>query len=119
MISLKEKVRDALAGCCDALVYGYPRDFTGGKLIAWRESDSRRHAQADGREYLAELNYTLEIFAPGPEEAEALLEAADERMRAAGLRREAAARQFEADAGTSHISARYRALADASGGVWQ
>lgn len=119
MITLKERVRDALSGVCGEVVYGYPRDFTGDALISWRESANRRHAQADGQEHLAELNYTLEIFAAGPEAAGGLLSEADARMLSIGLRREAAAEQFEQDLGVSHVSARYRALADAQGNIYQ
>ena len=119
MISLKEKVCGALSGVCAEVVFGYPRDFTGNEMISWRESANRRHAQVDGREYLAELNYTLEIFAAGPAAAYDLLSRADERMLAAGLRREACAEQFEQDTALSHISARYRALADAQGRIYQ
>lgn len=119
MISLKERVCEALAGVCGEVIFGYPRDFTGQELIAWRESASRRHAQADGYEHLAELNYTLEIFAPGAEEAGELLARADARMTEAGFRREASAEQFEENPAVSHISARYRALADGQGNIYQ
>jgi len=119
MISLKERIRDALSGVCEVVVYGYPRDFTGNTLVSWRESANRRHAQADGREHLAELNYTLEVFASGPEAATELMGRADERMLNMGMRRENMAEQFEQDLGISHISARYRALADAQGNIYQ
>ena len=87
--------------------------------IAWRESVNRCFAQADAREHLAELNYALEVFAPAPEAAAALLAGADERMRELGFRRESAAEQLEQDTGICHISARYRALADAAGNLYQ
>ena len=119
MIGLKDAVRDALDGACEAVIYGYPRDLAGRRLIAWRESANRRYAQADGREHLAELNYTLEIFDPEAEGAAGLLAEADARMQRAGFRREAAAEQFERDAGICHMTARYRALADAGGNVYQ
>lgn len=119
MISLKEKVQAALAGVCSRVVYGYPRGFAGGEMICWRESENRRHAQADAKEYLAEVNYTLDIFAAGSEAAGNLLARADERMQAAGFRREAALEQFEKDLAISHVSARYRALADDQGNIYQ
>lgn len=119
MISLKEEVRKVLSAICNALVYGYPRYFETLPLIAWRESLNRRHAQADAREYLAELNYTLEIFARDSEGANALLCLADGVLLGMGMRRENAAEQFEADAAISHITARYRCLADEQGNVYQ
>ena len=119
MITLKKEVREALAGVCGELVYGYPRCFAALPLIAWRESLNRRHAQADGQEHLAELNYTLEIFASGSEGANLLLEGADAALAQLGLRRELAAEQYEDDASLCHITARYRALADAQKNVFQ
>ncbi|MBQ8508250.1 MAG: hypothetical protein IJ466_12580 [Clostridia bacterium] len=119
MITIKEELRAALSGVCGEVVYGYPRDFTGDTLVGWRESGNARHAQADGREYLAELEYTLEIFAPAPEAAADLLAACDERMRGIGLRRESSAEVFEENAALCHISARYRALADIEGNIYQ
>ena len=119
MISLKDRVQTALAGMDAAVIYGYPRDFTGRETICWRESENRRYAQADGREYLAELRYALEIFACGSERAADLLTAADARMLAAGFQRENALEQFERDLGIAHVSARYRALADDRGNIYQ
>lgn len=119
MISLKEQVHAALDGVCSQLVYGYPRSFTGSEMIFWRESANRTYARADAGEHLAELNYDLEIFAGSAERAGELLAAVDARLQGIGLRRESAAEQFERDLGISHVSARYRALADARGNVYQ
>ena len=119
MITLKKEVQKVLSEACGSLIYGYPRSFEALPLIAWRESLNRRYAQADSREYIAELNYTLEIFAPDSEGAGDLLALADDALTGLGLRREAAAEQFEQDAGISHITARYRCLADEQGGIYQ
>lgn len=119
MISIKEEVRKALSGVCDGLVYGYPRSFADIPLLAWRESLNRCHAQADGREHLAELNYTVDIFAGDSAAANELLTAADDRLAALGLRRENAAEQYDGDLRAAHITARYRALADAQGNIYQ
>jgi len=119
MISLKEKVQAVLADVCGRVIYGYPRGFAGAEMICWRESENRRHAQADAKEYLAEVNYTLDIFASGSEAAGDLLASADARMQAAGFRREAAVEQFEQDLTISHVCARYRALADDKGNIYQ
>ena len=119
MITLREAVCAALEGVCGEVVFGYPKDFTGERLLGWRESENRRFAQADGREYLAEVEYTLEIFAPSAGEAWALLAESDGRMEALGFRRESAAEVFEQDGASSHVSARYRALADKQGNVFQ
>lgn len=119
MITLKKEVQAALLNACGSLIYGYPRFFETLPLIAWRESLNRRHSQADAKDYLAELNYTLEIFAPDSEGANDLLSLADAQLTSMGLRRENAAEQFEADASLSHITARYRCLADEQGNIFQ
>lgn len=119
MITLKEKVFSALSGLCGDVIYGLPGDFITPERIVWRESRNRRYAQVDGREYLAELNYTLDIFARSPEDTAELFARADESMAQAGFRREAAEEMFERDTGVHHISARYRALSDAEGNVYQ
>ena len=119
MIHLKAQVHRALEGICPEVIYGYPRDYTGGEVISWRESENRRHAQADGREHLVELRYMIEIFAGCAERAAELMEAVDARMQEAGLRREAAVEQYEKDAALCHTSVRYRALADVAGNIYQ
>ena len=119
MITLKHRVFSALSGLCGDVIYGTPGDFITPERIVWRESRNRRYAQADGREYLAELNYTLDIFARSAEAATDLFARADEKMAQAGFRREAAEEMFERDSGVHHISARYRALSDAEGNIYQ
>ena len=119
MITLKQTVCSALSGACGSVIYGWPRDFTGDAFIAWREVGSREYAQADAAEYLAELIYALEIFARTPEDAAGLLSEADGRMRNAGFRRESAAELYDEDTRFCRVSARYRALADASGNIYQ
>lgn len=119
MITLKQQVRKALSAVKDDIVYGYPRYFENLPLLAWRESLNKRHAQADGGEYLAELNYTLEIFARDSEGANEMLLAADDAMLGLGMRRENCAELYHADASLAHITARYRCLADEEGNIYQ
>ena len=119
MITLKRQLAAALEGVCARVVFGWPGDFAAAPLLCWREVGNRRHAQADGAEYLAELEYSVDIFAAAPEEAGEILSLADARLQDIGLRREACAEQFEEDGALSRISARYRALADAEGNIYQ
>jgi len=119
MITLKDRVFSAIGGLCGDVIYGTPGDFISPERIVWRESRNRRYAQADGREHLAELNYTLDIFARSAEAASELFARADERMAQAGFRRESAEEIFERESGVAHISARYRALSDAAGNTYQ
>ena len=119
MITLKKEVQTVLSGICAHVVYGYPACFAYLPLVSWRESQNRRHAQADGREHLAEIEYTIDLFAPDSESAGEMFAAADERLSMLGLRRENSAEQFETDPSIAHITARYRCLADGQGGVYQ
>lgn len=119
MITLKSTVLSALSGVCEDVIYGWPKDFAGRERLIWRESLNREFAQTDAAEYLAEMNYTLDIFAPSAEGASSLFADADACMLGAGFRREAAQEVFEQDSCISHISARYRALADAAGNIYQ
>ena len=45
---LFRQVRDALAGICEEVIYGYPADPAGRERVLWRESANRCHARADG-----------------------------------------------------------------------
>ena len=119
MITLKAQVCDVLSGACARVIYGRPAAMRVLPALCWRESQNRRYAQADGAEYLAELNYTLDIFAASPAAAGEIAAAADERMRGAGFRRESSADFFESGAQICRVSLRYRALADAAGNVYQ
>ena len=116
-MTIRNRIQAALAGVCDCVVYGYPMDLAEDMRVCWRESLNRRYAQADGREYLAEVNYTVDVFAPDAEGCDALSEGCDARMAEIGLRREDRRAVFEADC--AHISMRYRALLGADGGVYQ
>ena len=119
MITLKDRVYSAVGGLCGDVIYGTPGDFTTPERIVWRESRNRVFGRADGREHLAELNYTLDICARSPEAAAEIFARADENMAQAGFRREAAEEMFERDTGVAHISVRYRALSDAEGNIYQ
>ncbi len=117
MISIKNRVRAALAGVCGGAIYGYPLDMAGTARVCWRESMNRRHAQVDGREHLAELNYSVDVFDPTMEGADAIADACDAALCEIGLRRED--RRVQMDDCCAHIALRYRAIADAAGGIYQ
>lgn len=119
MITLKGQLFGALEGVAAEVVYGHPRDFAQLPLIVWRESRNCEYAQADAQEYLAEINYTLDIYAQDMEAVGEIFADVDARMRRAGFRREAAAELFEQDPCICHTNARYRALADAQGNIYQ
>lgn len=118
-MTIKNAVRTALQNLPAEVIYGVPGDFCSLPRVVWRESQNRCYRQADAREYLSELNYTLDIFDASPEAASELADAADAALAAIRLRRELRAEISERETNIHHISARYRALADADGTIYQ
>ncbi len=119
MITLSGRVKALLEGLGAPVYYFHPQNWLALPVIAWRESGSREVGQADGREHLAELTYSVDLYARSPEENAALCAALDARMFAARLRRDYMADLFDARTGLHHRSLRYRAVADAEGRVYQ
>lgn len=119
MITLAGKVKALLSDLGAEVYYFYPQNWAKLPVIAWRESENREIAQADGQEHLAELTYTVDIWAEGAAENQALFDQIDRRMFSARLRRDYMADLFDANTGYHHRSVRYRAVADAEGNIYQ
>lgn len=119
MISLCDCVRSVLEGLGVAVWYFYPQNWMVKPVISWRESGNREFAQADGREHLAELEYSVDIWAEGPAEAAEIGARVDAAMTAMRFRREYSADLFDAKVGCHHRSVRYRCVADAAGRIYQ
>lgn len=117
MITLRSTVKSLLEATGAAVWYFYPRSWLALPAVSWRESKNREFAQADGREHLAELEYTVDVWAKGPEEAHQLADEIDELLSALRLRRDYAADLFES--GMHHRTLRYRCVADAEGRIYQ
>lgn len=117
MISLAKTVRGLLESTGAQVWYFYPQSWLKLPAISWRESGNREIAQADGREYLAELTYTVDVWAKGPEEAAELAAKVDAAMTSVRLRRDFAQDLFEAD--MIHRTMRYRCVADQNGKIYQ
>lgn len=117
MITLKDTVKGLLEATGAAVWFFYPQSWLRLPAISWRESRNREFAQADGAEHLAELEYTVDVWAKGPEEAQALAAEVDRLMTSVRLRRDYAADLFES--GMHHRTMRYRCVADADGRIYQ
>lgn len=117
LITLKSTVKSLLEATGAAVWYFYPRSWMSLPAVSWRESKNREFAQADGCEHLAELEYTVDVWAKGPEEMHALADEIDELLTALRLRRDFAQDLFES--GVHHWSMRYRCVADAEGRIYQ
>ena len=119
MITLGQTVRGLLESTGAPVWYFYPQ--SGGRLpsVSWRERGSREFAQADGREHLAELEYTVDVWSRSPAEIAQLAERIDALMSSVRLRRAWSADLFDGASGLHHRSLRYRCVADAAGNVYQ
>ena len=119
MKSLQARVRTLLDETGLPVTYGWPALWNRFPCAAWYESGSRALAQADGREYLTELNYTVDIWADAPAELAEAAQEIDARLSGAGLRRVSSLDLYEDGPRLFRRSMRYRAVVDVDGGVWQ
>ena len=119
MITKQELVKSILDSTGAGVYYFYPSAWTQLPVISWRESRNRCLKQADGQEHLAELAYTIDIWADGPEAAAEIAETVDRRMTAARFRREFSQDMFEPLTRYRRRSMRYRCIADANGNLYQ
>lgn len=117
MISLKNTVKALLESTGAAVWYFYPQSWLKLPAVSWHESKNRELAQADGREHLAELEYTADVWAKSPAEVQELAQAIDAALCALRLKRTYAADLFET--GMHHRVVRYRCVADAAGRIYQ
>lgn len=117
MITLKSAVGEILASTGAKVWYFYPQSWLKLPAVSWRESQNRELAQADGREHLAELEYTVDVWAKSPAEVHQLAEEIDAAMTSVRLRRSFAQDLYES--GMHHRAVRYRCVADAEGRIYQ
>lgn len=119
MITMAETV-SALLGRTNAHVwYFYPQNWTQLPAVTWRESANRELSQADGREHLAEIEYSVEVWSRSPAQNADLAGEIDALMAARRFRRDYSADLFEERTGLHHRSLRYRCVADAAGNIYQ
>lgn len=119
MVTLAEMVRERLESTGAAVWYFYPQSWARLPAVSWRESANREKAQADGREYLTELEYTVDIWSGSPGDNLALAGRIDAALTAIRLRRVGSVDLFEDGTGLHHRSLRYRCVADAAGNIYQ
>jgi len=119
VVSLNEQVRGALRGVCGTVWYYHPQSWAQLPAVSWRESGNREYAQADGREHLAELEYTVDVWSKSPAENGEIAALVDARMLSMRLRRTYSADVYDTSADCHHRCMRYRCVADAAGNVYQ
>ena len=119
MISISERIGALLKGLGAEVWYFYPQNWMRLPVISWRESANREFAQADGREHLAQLEYTVDLWAGGPEANLELSWRVDAAMASLRLRRDFCADLFDSGVGLHHRVLRYRCVADGNGNIYQ
>lgn len=117
MITIRDTVRELLEDAGAPVWFFHPAGWAQLPAISWRESRNRECAQAGGFEHLAELEYTVDVWAKGPEEVYEIADRIDAMMASARLRRDYAADGF--DSGMHRRTLRYRCVADARGNIYQ
>jgi len=110
MDTLQAEVYTALTGTGYAVHYFYPQDGFTLPCITWRESNNREWAQADGNEYLTEVEYTVDCWATTPEATATMGAAVDVKMATLRLKRTFSYDLYEADTRVHHKNMRYRGL---------
>lgn len=119
MITLASTVRALLESTGATVWYYYPQSWARLPVVSWRESGNRELAQADGREHLAELEYTVDVWSNSPAVNGELAKQIDAAMTAIRLRRDYSADLFETTTGCHHRTLRYRCVADGDGNIYQ
>jgi len=119
MNSIAERVKELLECACRTVYYHYPAAWSQLPCISWRESGNRELMQADGREALSEVTYTVDVWARLPAEVHEIGERVDKYFAAIRLRREYSADLYESSTGYHHKTMRYRAVIDPEGRIYQ
>ena len=110
MDTLQAEVYTALTGTGYAVHYFYPQDGFTLPCITWRESNNREYGQADGNEFVTEVEYTIDIWATTPEATAAMAADVDTALAALRLKRTFSYDLYEQDTRVHHKNMRYRAL---------
>ena len=119
MISLQSTVKNILLGTGEKVYYHYPASWISLPLITWRETGNRVLYRADGREYLTELTYSVDVWAKTPEETARISEKIDDGMAELKMRRDYSADLYETSTRYHHRAMRYRVAVDAQGNTYQ
>ncbi|MBQ9951358.1 MAG: DUF3168 domain-containing protein [Clostridia bacterium] len=117
MITLQNTVKELLESTGAAVFYFHPQNWVQLPCISWRESMNRELKQAGGREHLAELEYTVDVWAKSPAEVAELAARVNAVLTAVRLRRDFSQDLFEN--GMHHRTMRYRCAADRAGRIYQ
>ena len=110
MDSLQPEVYTALSSTGYTVLDLYPQGTANVPCVTWRESNNREYGQADGNEFITEVEYTIDVWEMTPETTATMAAAIDVKMAALGLKRTFSHDLYEADTRIHHKSMRYRGL---------
>ncbi len=110
MQTLQVEVKTALESTGYTVRYIYPQGEENVPCVTWYESNNREYAQADGNEYLTEVEYTVDCWATTPEETATMGAAVDTALATLRLKRTFSYDLYESDTRVHHKNMRYRAL---------
>ena len=110
MENLQSEVYTALNSTGYSVSYAFPQEPVSLPCVSFYESLNREYAQADGNEYLTEVEYTIDIWAMTPEATATMGAAVDVKMATLRLKRTFSYDLYEADTRVHHKNMRYRAL---------
>ena len=119
MTTLQARVKALLEDTGLPVRYGYPAAWGTFPCVSWSEAGNRVLARAEGREYLTELTYAVDVWAETPEQLARAGAEIDARLAEAGLRRTSCLDLFEERPLLHHRALRYRAVLDPAGAVHQ
>jgi hypothetical protein len=110
MDSIQSEVYTALQGTGYSVSYAYPQEGVSLPCVSFYEANNREFAQADGNEYLTEVEYTIDIWASTPETTGAMALVIDDSLAALRLKRTFSHDLYETDSKIHHKNMRYRAI---------
>jgi hypothetical protein len=110
MDSLQPEVYTALSGTGYTVLYLYPQGAANVPCVTWRESNNREYGQADGNEFVTEVEYTIDCWATTPEATATMALTVDTALAALRLKRTFSHDLYETDTRVHRKNMRYRAL---------
>lgn len=110
MDSLQAEVYTALQGTGYSVSYFFPQTSTPLPRISFYESNNHEYGQAEGREFVTEVEYTIDLWANTPEKTGEMAIAVDAKLAALRLRRTFSFDLYEQDTRIHHKNMRYRGL---------
>lgn len=106
-----------IIGANAGVYHFYPDTDASYPAVSYYESGNRQYEQADGNEYLTEINYQMDVWARKMTECDTIAQYIDTAMTSLGFRRETC--MDVNDPNCRHRTMRYRALLTQDGTVYQ